>query len=266
MKTAIAICSAAVVLCAATPRAGAEIIAGPISNPANGHDYYLLSPNSWSVSEAEAECLGGTLAIINNAKEQEWVFSTFGSYGSVNRGGLWIGLHRTKPGGSFAWVIDTKLDYTNWGPGEPNNVGGIEDRAHMQNGGSAPGSWNDLSDNSLLSGVVELPGKAKEKTLSAEEKSLMGTWFESGRTDRPCYVAGTRKMLFQIYDGRAVQLFLTTGGSLFLSNGIRGEIVKDKILWSNGTWWSRKPFDYGSAEVFPANAGSQSHIGYIIPD
>ena len=51
-------------------------------------------------------------------------------------------------------------------------------------------------------------------------------------------------MLFQIYDGRAVQLFFTARGSLFLSNGIRGEIVNDKILWSNGTWWSRKPVEF----------------------
>jgi len=252
MKNTVATCSAAILLSTFTFRAGADIIAGPIANPANGHDYYLLSPNSWSVSEAEAECLGGTLAVINNAGEQEWVYATFGSYGGVNRGGLWIGLHRTKPGGSFAWVTDTKLDFTNWGPGEPNNVGGIEDSAHMQNGGSAPGTWNDLSDNSQLSGVVELRGKAKGKSLSAEEKSLLGTWFESGRIDRSCHIAGTKEMLFQIYDGRAVRLFFTAGGSLFLSNGIRGEIVKDKILWSNGTWWSRKPVAYGKREA-PVN-------------
>jgi len=52
-------------------------------------------------------------------------------------------------------------------------------------------------------------------------------------------------MLFQIYDGRAVRLFFTGESFLFLSNGIRGEIVKDKILWSNGTWWSRRPVEYG---------------------
>jgi len=236
----------------------AEIIAGPITNPANGHDYYLLSPDSWSVSEAEAECLGGTLAIINNAGEQEWVYATFGSYGGVNRGGLWIGLHRTKPGGSFAWVTDTRLNCTNWGSGEPNNVGGIEDSAHLQNGGSAPRTWNDLPDNSQLSSVVELPGKAKERTLSEQGKSFMGTWFESGRADRSCYVAGTNKILLQIYDGRAVRLFFTAGGFLFLSNGIRGEIVKDKILWSNGIWWSRKPVAYGKNE---ASTGEDAETG-----
>ena len=98
MKSTFAICGAAILLSAVTFRAGAEIIAGPITNPANGHDYYLLSLNCWTISETEAESLGGTLAVIDNAGEQEWVYSTFGSYGGVNRGGLWIGLHRTKPG------------------------------------------------------------------------------------------------------------------------------------------------------------------------
>ena len=72
---------AVLLLTALTPRAGADILAGPITNPNNGHDYYLLTPNTWSASEAEAETLGGTLAVIQNDAEQEWVFSKFGSYG-----------------------------------------------------------------------------------------------------------------------------------------------------------------------------------------
>jgi len=271
MKTTIAVCSAAILLFAANFRAGADIIAGPITNPANGDDYYLLSPNSWAMSEAEAESLGGTLAVIKNADEQKWVFSTFGSYSGIDRGGLWIGLHRTKPGGPFAWVTDTKLDYTNWGLGEPNNAGGIEDSAHMQNGGSAPGTWNDLPDSSQLSGVVELRGKADEISLSKRERDLIGTWYEGGQKERPCWIAGTHNALFVISNNKlAARAGLCADGSLFASNfqggrpmavrsfggsgsmpganirtGMRGEIIKDRILWGNGTWWSRKPVEYG---------------------
>src|SRR5271167_4592462 len=90
----------------------ADVIAGPITNPANGHDYYLLSPNTWIMSEAEAESIGGTLAIIKNADDQKWVFSTFSTYDGVNQSDIWIGLHRIKPGGSFAWVTGAKLSYT----------------------------------------------------------------------------------------------------------------------------------------------------------
>src|ERR1017187_5437640 len=85
MKTTIALCGAALVSFAAIFHIRADIIAGPITNPANGHDYYLLTPNTWTASEAEAENLGGTLVVINNAAEEEWVFSKFGAYGGTNR-------------------------------------------------------------------------------------------------------------------------------------------------------------------------------------
>lgn len=117
MKTAIALCGAAILLSAVTFHVGAEIIAGPITNPANGHDYYLLTPNTWTASEAEAEKLGGTLAVIKNAAEQEWVFSKFGAYGGITNRTLWIGS--CKKWGHFVWIteenddMETKLGYTN---------------------------------------------------------------------------------------------------------------------------------------------------------
>jgi len=49
MKTIIASCSAALLLLAAI-QSRAGIIAGPITNPANGHEYYLLTPNTWTAS------------------------------------------------------------------------------------------------------------------------------------------------------------------------------------------------------------------------
>jgi len=273
MKTTIAVCSAAIILFAVTFRAGADIIAGPITNPANGHDYYLLSPNSWTMSEAEAESLGGTLAIIKNADEQKWVFSTFGSYDGVNRA-LWIGLHRTRPGGPFAWMTDAKLDYTNWLSGEPNNDRGIEDCVQIRNANPAPDAWNDMPDASLCCGVVELPGKANKISLSKQERALIGNWYEGGKMERPCWIAGTDNALFVIPNNKfAARAGLCADGSLFASNfqsewpmvargfsgfssmpgaspqtGMRGEIIKDKILWSNGTWWSRKPAEYRKNE------------------
>src|SRR5690349_17713665 len=90
----------------------AVIISGPITNPANHHEYYLLSPDSWTASETEAEHLGGTLAVIKNVGEQEWVYSTFGTYGGTNRD-LWIGLCRNNPNRTLGWVTGFKGDYAN---------------------------------------------------------------------------------------------------------------------------------------------------------
>ncbi len=59
----------------------AGILSGPVLNPANGHIYYLLSQNTWSNAEAEAVSLGGHLATIRNAAENQWVYSTFADFG-----------------------------------------------------------------------------------------------------------------------------------------------------------------------------------------
>src|SRR5260221_13528108 len=76
------------------------ILAGPLVNPVNGHSYYLLSQNTWSNAEAEAVSLGGHLATIRNADEQNWDFSTFSSY----HGALWIGLTDRDKVFTFTWT------------------------------------------------------------------------------------------------------------------------------------------------------------------
>src|ERR1700704_2157320 len=173
MKTALA--SVMVFL---TLHAGAAIIGGPITNPKNGHEYYLLSPNSWTASESEAEDMGGTLAIIKNAGEQKWVFSTFGAYGGTQHE-LWIGLHRKDSDGPFVWVDGSKADYTDWYPTEPNNAGGHEDCAHMRWDPASPGTWNDRPHESFMNAVVEVPAKSSQ-TIK-RERELLGQWYENGK-------------------------------------------------------------------------------------
>jgi hypothetical protein len=246
MKMSITILvAAALFLAASQTRAG--VIAGPITNPANGHDYYLLTPNTWPAAEAEAEAMGGTLAIVRNAAEQEWIYSKFGDFGGTGQG-LWIGLHRIEPGGKFIWVDGTPLDYTNWAGGEPNNVGERENCAQMRWDPGAPGTWNDLNESDHLNAVVEMRGRTS-KNLTERERALIGDWYESGHADRPCHIAATDKTLFALNEsnnasGRA---FVTRDKFLFVAAwAVHGEVVKDKILWSNGTWWSRQPSEFGN--------------------
>jgi len=247
MKTNLFYTGISVLLLAATAHTRAEILSGPVTNPANGHEYYLLAPGSWPAAESEAEKIGGRLVIIKNAAEQKWVFAQFGRDGDRERS-LWIGLHRQSPGGPFIWIDGSSVDYVNWYSGQPDNAGGNENCVHMWSGDNKGGYWNDAVENASLYGVVEVPQKSHEKRLLEKEKSLLGKWYESGRTDRAEWIAGTDSDLFQIYDGRAVRLLLPADGSLVLFNGICGEIVKDKILWSNGTWWSRKPVNHAAVE------------------
>jgi hypothetical protein len=228
----------------------ADIIAGPITNPTNGQDYYLLAPNSWTASEAEAENLGGTLAIITNAGEQDWVVSQFGSYGGTKHD-LWIGIRRQSPGGPFVCVTGAKPDYVNWCPGQPDNGGGIEDCVQLWMDDNHGGSWNDAPDFTHQCGVVEMPSKSNPQTLTETEKSLIGTWYFGGRIDQPCYFAGTSNMLFAIGNyGRSARIIYTTTSHIFAASWhAHGEIVQDKILWSDGTWWSRMASNYTSGAM-----------------
>jgi len=211
--------------------------------------------------------MDGTLAIVRNAGEQDWIFSKFGNFGGMERS-LWIGLHRTEPGGKFTWMDGSALDYAHWYAGEPNNAGGNENCANMRGGPVDPSTWNDYADANLLNSVVEVQKKTS-KTLTEHERALIGDWYENGKVDRPCHIAATDDILFALNEsnnasGRA---FLTRKGVLSVASwAVHGEIVKDRILWSNGTWWSRKPSNYGNGETPPADEGTQSRPLHVVPD
>lgn len=113
------------------------------------------------------------------------------------------------------------------------------------------GKWNDNSDGANpVCGIVEVSGKANPESLSTKEKSLVGTWYETGRADQPCYIAATENRLFAIDNNRNTsRLVWTPEGFLFASNShVRGTVSGDKIVWSSSRWWSREPVKYAVAE------------------
>ncbi len=94
------------------------IEAGPFLNRGNGHYYYLLGSTNWPTSELWATQLGGHLATIETANEENWVYDTFADYGGANRN-LWIGL-TNDAFGNFGWISGlTNVVYTNWAAGGP---------------------------------------------------------------------------------------------------------------------------------------------------
>jgi Lectin C-type domain len=148
MKTSL-IRALAFVCCLSLQAVFAAPLSGPIVNPANGHTYYLLNQNTWTASEAEAITLGGHLATINNAAENQWIFNTFPQLTGVTQPELWIGFNDLAVEGQFTWTSGEPVTFTFWFPGEPNNTLGLEDYTVIRNPLAAPpmGSWNDLPDN-----------------------------------------------------------------------------------------------------------------------
>jgi hypothetical protein len=158
-----------------TPNGGTNIcriIAGPFTNAANGHFYYLLSNDTWLNSHARAVSLGGHLVSINDAAENQWVVDTFTHYGGGNRP-LWIGLTDRAQEGTFTWTSGEAVTYTKWNTatGEPNNSGGSgyeEDFAYIVEVGAGsptalvPTFWNDAPNNGY--GMIHAPHGVLETT------------------------------------------------------------------------------------------------------
>lgn len=126
-------------------------ILGPITNAANGHRYFMLQPSSWQAAQATAQRLNGNLVTINDAAENNWVFSNL----AVPTGGrpLWLGLTDQTTEGQFRWISGETASFRQFAAGEPNNSGN-EDYAQMRAGSA---TWNDTIQLSseLVYGIVE---------------------------------------------------------------------------------------------------------------
>ena len=158
----------------------AAIAAGPIVNPANGHQYYLLNPNTWSGAEARAIALGGHLVTINDAAENAWVWLTFAPYGG---GPLWIGLSDAAQEGTFVWASNEPATYFNWwcrAPGdcEPTNSSGVEHYVEMNNY-----VWNDNTNESMFRGVVEIDISVQMDLERLKQNSTLFYGLEFSNTD-----------------------------------------------------------------------------------
>ncbi len=171
LQALLGVCLAATV----TRTASGAVITGPITNSANGHLYYLLSPTNWPSAEAEAVQMGGHLVTINDAAENTWVLNTFGDLGGSFYA-LLIGLTDQGHEGVWIWTSSEPAAYRNWAPGEPNNGAGVfpyENYSVMYVNGApfAPGTWNDVigtDPSQILPGLVEVAEKLSVRVSQVE--------------------------------------------------------------------------------------------------
>lgn len=125
------------------------VISGPHFNPATGHAYYVLPPMSWTDAQAAAARLGGHLATINDAAENQWIAANLANPNGADRN-LWIGLNDIAAEGNYVWVSGQSSSFTSWLAGEPSNTGGGEHVVHMYSNGL----WNDAQDSATPSGIT----------------------------------------------------------------------------------------------------------------
>jgi len=167
-------------------RMGSAAQAATFTNPANGNQYFLTTSTTWTNAQDQAVAAGGNLVTINDAAEQNWLSSVFGTTEL-----FWIGLTDRVTEGVFQWVSGQPVTYTNWAPGEPNNYQPLrgprkgEDYVNMNwHGISRQRGFqeNDWNDNTNLvfgrvpaRGIVEIEGILEVEAVTvAEPSSLLG--------------------------------------------------------------------------------------------
>ncbi len=127
-----------------------------IRNPTNNHSY-CISPMAlpWHQAQALAKKMGGYLATLTDARENEWVVTQFGEQTE-----FWIGLNDEQEENKWVWSTGEKFEYANWAPGEPDNYRKnqhyvvinsiVPDRGSLE-----PGRWKDVSCNEIHLAIIE---------------------------------------------------------------------------------------------------------------
>ena len=118
----------------------------------NGNTYQLFNDClTWDEAKKKCEELGGHLATITSAGEQEVVAKLVNGQARV---GYWIGGRKN---GSSIWITGEPFSYTNWEVNQPDERNG-EDRYGIY---SSTGKWNDwLNADQYVGFICEKEAKS----------------------------------------------------------------------------------------------------------
>ena len=107
----------------------------------NGHYYYVYANTglTWNQAVLYCESLGGHLATMDSPEENQRVYQIMKRLGYSS---AYFGLTDVEREGHWKWVDGKTLTWSNWNPGEPNNLAEREHYALFW-AGAAPYKWID---------------------------------------------------------------------------------------------------------------------------
>ena len=137
-----------------------------VLNPVNNHSYKRIHCESWDDAQAKAVAAGAHLVAINDAAEQEWLVSIFGT------APYWIGLTDVAKEGEWGWTSGEPATYSHWATHKLMDADrGEEDYVFM--GLSPDGRWHKVGPQSpewKMTRMAILENEISPAKPSAEEK------------------------------------------------------------------------------------------------
>ena len=119
-----------------------------------GRSYIVCSTErSWPGAQRSCASLGYTLASIEDADEDRWLYDLIDARGF---GGTWHGHNDLVTEGRWVWDDGAPLTYENWDTDEPNDAGG-EDCGIIMTTPHRAGRWDDRACDSERPYVCEQP-------------------------------------------------------------------------------------------------------------
>jgi hypothetical protein len=139
----------------------------------NGHFYGFTTGGNnggrltWGQAGDEAGSLGGSLVVINDAAEQDFLVSAFLDAEQANARPYWIGLRDEDSAEQiFRWHNGDPVTYTNWNSGEP------DDESH---GDSVALNWHFAAGTSSTRGTwINLPNAGTTGTGNGSDGPYHG--------------------------------------------------------------------------------------------
>ena len=215
---------------------------------------YIPEKMTWNEHKKRASEVGGDLACITNAFENEQVRRIAG--GEI----VWVGGIRKDcgngPGSDYwKWSNGKEWSYTNWRTGEPNNYSEHDENRVMM---WENGEWNDASLFHEFSAIYEIPSKSyfERKKTSISKQSVRppmsivppsGTWHGQWQTMSGAKVIdrGNDDLMLTFHDNGTI-----TGGATDPRNG------SFKVT---GTWSSDGKVKFTYSNPGNGNDGETAH-------
>jgi hypothetical protein len=168
---------------------GSSPVQWTVESGGNGHYYQTFSaPNgiSWREASTAAVSLGGYLATVTSAEENDFIYSLvsaddslWDNDGAGHRIGPWLGglqpAGSAEPSGGWKWVTGEAFGYTAWATFEPTDGDGIEDRiSYFAFNGVKDKTWNDYPADPVAATRPPVLGYIVEWPVSPSSGSQPG--------------------------------------------------------------------------------------------